>query len=44
MEHFKVAPYYRCVEVIGEGAYGVVVYVIPNSLEIPHRLALPAFG
>lgn len=36
MEHFKVAPYYRCVEVIGEGAYGVVVYVASNSLEVLH--------
>ncbi|KAJ9099217.1 Mitogen-activated protein kinase cpk1 [Naganishia friedmannii] len=25
MEHFNVAPYYKCIDVIGEGAYGVVV-------------------
>jgi hypothetical protein len=29
MESFRVEPYYKCTDIIGEGAYGVVVYVLP---------------
>ena len=34
MESFRVEPYYKCIEVIGEGAYGVVVLVSPPILAV----------
>jgi mitogen-activated protein kinase 1/3 len=31
MENFNVTEHYKCVDVIGEGAYGLVVYVLFGS-------------
>lgn len=43
MEHFNVAPYYKCIDVIGEGAYGVVVSAIhqPSGTKVAIKRITP---